>query len=49
MNKKVLVHALAMKLRDLAYYIESESESGKVSERLLETARDIIDEIEKSQ
>jgi len=47
MDNKVLVHALAMKLRDLAYHIESDSESGRVQGERINMAKDIISESER--
>ena len=50
MEKQVLVHALALKLKDVVYDIENEAGGmGRVPRFMLDRVRDILDEIEKNQ
>lgn len=50
MEKRVLVHALALKLEDVVRDVEREAESkGQVPNYLIERVEDILDEIKKNQ
>lgn len=50
MEKRILVHALALKLKDVVFDVENEAdEAGRVPRFMLDRVRDILDEIEKNQ
>ena len=50
MEKRVLIHALALKLLDVAHDVESEAGGlGSVPKHLIKRVEDILEEIKKNQ